>query len=154
MGFFDWGRNLVNSLPVVGGLTSQLWGDPDQEAMQDAFKQSQQDLAKQRAYNMDARMNAMKQGALAFGQRNQMLGQMMGQRGPNAQAMDLGPMLQNPMSPAQQQDIRSSAFGDPDRNQINGPFPQAAPSPNTPIYGGDHGGMGTIGYYGQRPRGR
>lgn len=108
MGFFDWGRSLVNSIPVVGGLTSQIWGDPSQEAVQDAFGKSREELAKQRAYMMGGRMNAMNQSALAFGPRNQMLGQMMGQQGP---LMDLGPMLQNPMPQAQQDDIRNQAFG-------------------------------------------
>jgi len=111
MGFFDWGRNLVNSLPGVGGLTAGIWGDPGQEGVQDAYKQAQQMLAQQRSGMMDSRMNAMNQGALAFGPRNQMLGQMMGQQGPGAQAMDLAPMLQNPMSTAMQGDIRQAAFG-------------------------------------------
>ena len=111
MGFFDWGRSLVNAIPGVGGLTTALWGDPSQEGVQDAYKKSQQQMAQQNLYNMDARMNAMNQGALAFGPRNAMLGQMMGQRGPNPQAMNLGPMSVNPMSSAQQQDIRQAAFG-------------------------------------------
>lgn len=108
MGFFDWGRKLVNGLPVVGGITSNLWGDPSQEGVQDAYGKAQQQQAQQRAYMMDGRMNAMNQAAMAFGPRNQMLGQMMGQQGP---AMDMTPMLQNPMSMAQQNDIRSAAFG-------------------------------------------
>ncbi len=116
MGLFDFGRKFFNSMPFVGGITSSIWGDPTQEAHQRSFEQSREDLAKQRAYMMDARMNAMNQGALAFGPRNQMLGQMMGQSGP---AMDLSQMLQNPMSMAQQNDIRTAAFG-------NAP-PQAPP---------------------------
>ncbi len=108
MGLLDFGRKFINGLPIVGGITSNIWGDPSQEAVQDAFKQTQEQQAKQRAYSMDARMNAMNQGALAFGPRNQMLGQMMGQQGP---AMDLGPMLQNPMGQQQQTDIRTAAFG-------------------------------------------
>ena len=108
MGFLDWGRNFFNSLPVVGGLTSTLWGDPQQEAMQKAFEQTQQELRKQRAYNMDTRANMMNQAQLAFGPRNQMLGQMMGQQGP---AMDLSAILKNPMSQQQQDDIRTAAFG-------------------------------------------
>lgn len=116
MSFFDPFRSFINSLPVVGGVTSSLWGDPSQEAVQHAYGQAQQEQRKNRAYNMDARMNAMNQGALAFGPRNQMLGQMMGQQGP---AMNLDPMLQNPMTMAQQNDIRAQAFG-------SGP-PTAAP---------------------------
>ena len=112
MGFFDWGRSFVNALPGVGGITTALWGDPSQEGVQDAYKQSRDDMAKQNAYQMMARMNAMNQGALAFGPRNAMLGQMMGQKGPNPQAMDLTPMLQNPMSQMQQQSIGQAAFGD------------------------------------------
>lgn len=108
MGFFDFGRKFVNSLPGVGGLTSALWGDPSQEAVQQSFQQARDDMAKQRANMMGARMNAMNQGALAFGPRNQMLGQMMGQQGP---LMDLGPMLQNPMPDNMQTDIRQAAFG-------------------------------------------
>lgn len=108
MGFFDFGRSFINGLPLVGGITSNLWGDPSQENMQRAFQQAQADMAKQRAYNMDGRMNAMGQGALAFGPRNDMLGQMMGKQGP---AMDLAPMLKNPMPYQQQQDIRTAAFG-------------------------------------------
>lgn len=108
MGIFDFGRKFINSLPIVGGITSNLWGDPGQEDMQAAFGQARQEQALNRAFNMDARMNAMNQSALAFGPRNQMLGQMMGQQGP---AMDMAPMLQNPMSQAQQQHIRQAAFG-------------------------------------------
>lgn len=111
MGFLDFGRSFINSLPGVGGITSSLWGDPSQEAHQKSYERAQQMLAQQRSNMMDSRMNAMNQGALAFGPRNQMLGQMMGQQGPNAQAMDLAPMLQNPMSPSMQGDIRQAAFG-------------------------------------------
>lgn len=108
MGLFDFGRKFINGLPVVGGVTTNLWGDPSQEAVQRAFGQVRQDMDRQRAFNMDARMNAMNQGALAFGPRNEMLGQMMGKQGP---AMDLAPMLQNPMPYQQQQSIRQAAFG-------------------------------------------
>lgn len=108
LGASDKGRGFVNSLPVVGGLTSQLWGDPSQEAVQQAYREAQQQLAKQRAYQMDARMNAMNQSAMAFGPRNEMLGQMMGKQGP---LMDLGPMLQNPMPQGMQSDIQKAAFG-------------------------------------------
>lgn len=111
MGFFDWGRSLMNSLPLQGGLTTMLWGDPSQEAHQKSFEQAQQMMAGQRSNMMDGRMNAMNQGALAFGPRNQMLGQMMGQQGPGAQAMNLQPMLQNPMTPQHQAGIRQAAFG-------------------------------------------
>jgi len=108
MGIFDFGRRFINGLPIVGGITSNLWGDPGQENMQQAFAQAQQEMAKNRAYQMDGRMNAMNQSALAFGPRNDMLGQMMGKQGP---AMDMAPMLQNPMPQQQQQDIRDAAFG-------------------------------------------
>jgi hypothetical protein len=121
MGFFDFGRKFINSLPIAGGITTSLWGDPSQEGVQDAYKHAQEEQAKQRSYMMDARMNAMNQGALAFGPRNQMLGQMMGQQGP---LMDLGPMMQNPMSAAQQNDIRTQAFG------------SAPPTNAPPGYGG------------------
>ena len=106
---FDFGRRFINGLPVVGGITSNLWGDPDQEAMQEAFAKAKQMQAKSRAYAMDGRMNAMNQSALAFGPRNQMLGEMMG-KGPGQNAMDLAPMLKNPMPQQQQQDIRDAAF--------------------------------------------
>ncbi len=109
MGFFDWGRQFLNNLPG-GGVLSNLWGDPSQEAHQKSFDQAQQQMAQNRAFMMDGRMNAMNQGALAFGPRNQMLGEMMG-KGPNSQAMDLAPMLQNPMSDQHQSSIRQAAFG-------------------------------------------
>lgn len=111
MGFWDWGRKFMNTMPISGGLTTALWGDPSQEGVQDAYSQAQQMMAQQRSGMMDSRMNAMNQAALAFGPRNQMLGQMMGQRGPGAQAMDLAPMLKNPMSPELQGSIRQAAFG-------------------------------------------
>jgi len=111
MGFLDFGRSFLNSLPVAGGVLSSLWGDPSQEAHQRSFEEARRRMAQQRSGMMDSRMNAMNQGALAFGPRNQMLGQMMGQRGPGAQAMDLNPMLQNPMSAQMQGDIRQAAFG-------------------------------------------
>lgn len=120
----DKGRNFLGGIPFVGGMFKGLFGDPEQEAMQRAMAQAQQQMAEQRSNMMDSRMNAMNQGALAFGPRNQMLGQMMGQQGPNAQAMDLGPLLQNPMSRGMQNSIRQAAFG--------GDAPTAAP----PGYGG------------------
>lgn len=129
MGFFDFGRNFINSLPGIGGITANLWGDPSQEGVQKSFDQAQQQMAMQRSNMMDARMNAMNQGALAFGPRNQMLGQMMGQQGPDAQAMNLQPMLQNPMSPGMQGDIRQQAFGSaPPTNAPPGYGGGAAPS--------------------------
>lgn len=111
MGFFDFGRSFLNSIPLQGGFTTALWGDPSQDAHQDAMSKAQGMMGQQRSDMMDARMNAMSQGSLAFGPRNQMLGQMMGQRGPNAQAMNLQPMMQNPMSPGMQAGIRQAAFG-------------------------------------------
>lgn len=128
MGFFDWGRSFINGLPLVGGVTSNLWGDPSQEAHQDAMQQAQGMMGQQRSNMMDARMNAMNQGALAFGPRNQMLGQMMGQRGPGAQAMNLAPMMQNPMTPNAQAGIRQQAFG------------SAPPTQAPPGYGGGPAG--------------
>lgn len=110
MGFLDFGRSFLNKLPFTGGLTSSLWGDPAQENTQQSFDQAQQMLAQQRSGMMDSRMNAMNQGALAFGPRNQILGEMIG-KGPGQNLMDLGPMLQNPMSPQMQGDIRQAAFG-------------------------------------------
>ncbi len=122
MGFFDFGRRFINGLPVVGGITSSLWGDPSQEAHQKSFDQAQGMLSQQRANMMDTRMNAMNQGALAFGPRNEMLGQMMGQQGP---AFDLAPMMQNPMPQNMQNDIRTAAFGSPppnDGRSVGGAF--------------------------------
>ena len=135
MGFFDWGRSFINSLPLVGGVTSSLWGDPSQEGVQDAYKQAQGQMAQQRSNVMDARMNAMNQGAMAFGPRNQMLGQMMGQRGPNAQAMDLKPMLQNPMTPQAQAGIRQAAFGSAPPTQAP-PGYGGGPAPSTGAFSG------------------
>ena len=124
MGLFDFGRKFINGLPIVGGITSNLWGDPGQEAMQQAFGDARQQLKADRAYNMEGRTNAMNQAALAFGPRNQMLGQMMGQQGP---AMDLAPMLKNPMPYQQQQDIRQAAFG----SAPPGPMGQGTFDPRT-----------------------
>lgn len=128
MGFLDFGRSFINSLPGVGGITASLWGDPAQEGVQKSFAEAQKQMAAQRSGLMDARMNAMNQAALAFGPRNAMLGQMMGQHGPNPQAMDLTPMLQNPMPQSMQQDIRQQAFG------------SAPPSNAPPGYGGGPAG--------------
>jgi hypothetical protein len=130
MGFFDFGRKFINGLPGVGGITSNLWGDPSQEGVQDAYKKAQQEQAMQRMNMMDSRMNAMNQGALAFGPRNQMLGQMMGQQGP---AMDMTQMLQNPMSQGMQNGIRQAAFGTAPPNDgrpVGGQF--VPPNPNSP----------------------
>lgn len=109
MGFLDFGRQFLNNLPG-GSVLSNLWGDPSQEAHQRSFEEAQRMMEQQRANQIDGRMNAMGQGALAFGPRNQMLGEMMG-KGPNSQAIDLNPMLQNPMPNQQQADIRQAAFG-------------------------------------------
>ena len=137
MGFFDFGRSFINSLPLAGGITTSLWGDPSQEAHQDSMKQAQGMMGQQRSNMMDGRMNAMNQGALAFGPRNQMLGQMMGQRGPGAQAMNLAPMMQNPMTPQHQGSIRQAAFG------------SAPPTQAPPGYGG--GPAGSSGTFGGMP---
>lgn len=106
-------RRFMNSLPGAGGFLTSLWGDPGQEAHQKAMQQAQEMLKMQRSNQMDGRMNAMNQGAMAFGPRNDMLGQMMGKQGP---AMDLAPMMQNPMPVNQQNDIRAQAFGVPAPN--------------------------------------
>lgn len=127
MGFFDFGRRFINGLPGVGGVMTNLWGDPSQEGVQDAFSQAQQQQQMQRANMMDARTNAMNQSAMAFGPRNQMLGQMMGQQGP---LMDLGPMLKNPMPQGMQNDIRQQAFGTAppmDGRQVGGAFTGTGP---------------------------
>lgn len=126
MGLFDFGRKFVNSLPG-GGVFASLWGDPSQEAHQKSFEEAQRMLKDRRSDMMDSRMNAMNQAALAFGPRNQMLGEMMGM-GKGANAMNLAPMLQNPMAPGMQQDIRKQAFG-------NAPPPNAPPG-----YGGGPAG--------------
>lgn len=131
MSFWDSLRSIGNSLPFTGGITSSIWGDPSQEKHQRSFDQAKQMLDKQRAYNMDARGNMLNQGALAFGPRNQMLGQMMGQRGPDAQAMDLSQILKNPMGQAQQDDIRNAAFGGGGSPQQPGQFKPVMPNPNT-----------------------
>lgn len=109
MGVFDFGRKFINNLPFVGGAASSLWGDPNQEAHQEAYQQARRMLMQNRANMMDGRMNAMRQGSLAFGPRNEMLGQMMGQQTP---ALNLNPMLKNPMPSAMQTDIRDAAFGE------------------------------------------
>jgi len=125
----DKGRNFLGGLPFVGGMFKGLFGDPEQEAMQRAMAEAQQQMAQQRSGMMDSRMNAMNQGALAFGPRNQMLGQMMGQKGPGAQAMDLTPMTQNPMSSGLQGSIRQAAFGNaPPQNAPPGMGGGLAPS--------------------------
>ncbi len=124
----DKGRNLAGGLPFVGGMFKGIFGDPEQEAMQRAYEQAQQQMAMQRNNMMDSRMNAMGQGALAFGPRNQMLGEMMG-KGPNSNAMDLSPMMQNPMSPSMQGSIRQAAFGSaPPQNAPPGMGGGLAPS--------------------------
>lgn len=128
MGFLDWGRGFMNSLPVAGGVFSSIWGDPKQEAHQQSFDDAERQLAQQRAYQMDSRSNMMSQGALAFGPRNQMMGQMMGQQGP---AMDLSQILKNPMSQQQQQDIRSSAFPNPGATDHNDSFQMLPPNSGT-----------------------
>lgn len=129
MGLFDWGRGLINKIPVYGGIASAVWGDPGQEDHQRAMAKAEEEKKKQRAYMMDARMNAMNQGALAFGPRNEMLGEMMG-KGPGSMAMDMGPMLNNPMPQAMQNDIRQQAFGQ--APPPNAPPPMAGPPGQPP----------------------
>jgi hypothetical protein len=129
-------RKFINSLPGIGGLTSSLWGDPSQEGVQQAYAQALEELKKNRSNMMDSRMNAMNQGALAFGPRNQMLGEMMG-KGPGQNAMDLAPMLQNPMPMNMQNDIRQQAFGS--TPPMNAP-PMAGGQPTPP--GGAFTGVG------------
>jgi hypothetical protein len=142
----DKGRNFLGGIPFVGGMFKGLFGDPEQEAMQRAMKEAQQQMAKMREYQMGGRMNAMNQGALAFGPRNQMLGEMMG-KGPNSQAMDLAPMLQNPMTAAHQASIRDAAFGGtPNTAPTNAPPGQGgAPA----VAGGGFSGIGKKDPYGR-----
>lgn len=109
-------RNTLNSIPFVGGLFKGILGDPEHEAMQRAMEEAKQVLTRERAFNMEGRTNAMNQGALAFGPRNEMLGEMMG-KGPGQNAMDLAPMMQNPMPQMQQDEIRAAAFGPPEQPQ-------------------------------------
>ncbi len=110
MGIFDWGRGLINKIPIYGPIASAVWGDPSQEAHQKSLQKTKEEQERERAYDMEARMNAMNQGALAFGPRNQMLGEMMGM-GKGQNLMDLSPMMRNPMPQGQQNDIRQKAFG-------------------------------------------
>lgn len=115
-------RNFLNSIPFVGGMFKGILGDPEHEAMQRAMEEAKQVLTRERAFNMQGRINAMNQGALAFGPRNEMLGEMMG-KGPGQNAMDLQPMLQNPMPMVQQDEVRAAAFGgmQPAPQQPQGP---------------------------------
>lgn len=122
----DKGRNFLGGLPFVGGLFKGVFGDPEQEAMQRAMKEAQLKIAQQREYQMGGRMNAMNQGALAFGPRNEMLGEMLG-KGRGNPAFDLAPMLKNPMTDAHQASIRNAAFGG---------APTQAPTSAPPGYGG------------------
>lgn len=135
MGLLDFGRKFINGLPIVGGVASNLWGDPSQEGVQKAFGQARHDMAVNRSDMMDARMNAMNQSAMAFGPRNQMLGQMMGGQGP---AMDMSQMLQNPMPQQMQSRIREAAFGP---GGPPGAPPPMAPGPRNDV-GGAFTGVG------------
>lgn len=128
MGFFDWARGAINKIPIYGGVASAIWGDPSQEAHQESFQKARGMLDMNRADQMDSRMNAMNQGALAFGPRNQMLGEMMG-KGPGQELMNLDPMLQNPMTQGMQDRIRQQAFGRP---QAPGAPPPMAGQPGQP----------------------
>jgi hypothetical protein len=110
----DQMRNFLNGIPFVGGMFKGLLGDPEHEAMQRAMAEAKEVLTRERAFSMQGNVNAMNQGALAFGPRNEMLGEMMG-KGPGQNAMDLGPMLQNPMPMGQQEEIRAAAFGAPEQ---------------------------------------
>lgn len=84
----------MNSIPIVGGLSTAIFGDPNQEAHQQQLAQNKADIAAYRPEVLRARLNAMNQGALAFNPLNNLMGQMYGQ---GAQ-MDMKQMMQNPFA--------------------------------------------------------
>jgi hypothetical protein len=108
-------RRLVNSIPVVGGIGSSIWGDPDQEAHQKAMKRASGQAAQYRPELMNSRMNAISQMSQAFEPMNQMMQQVYGGgqpgKGPTGGMMDIEAMTQNPMSQGMQDQMYQSAFG-------------------------------------------
>ncbi len=116
--WWDKTRSGMNSIPIVGGLTSSIFGDPDQEDHQANLERAQAQINGYRPQAMQGRMNAMNQGALAFGPLNQLMGQMYGK----GAMQNMKPMMQNPMDP--NNNSYRSAFGA--NNPMEGVDPRLA----------------------------
>jgi hypothetical protein len=127
MSFWDSMRSGVNSIPIVGGVTSGVWGDPAQEAHQKQLEQNKKQLQQYRPVNMQGRMNAMNQSALAFEPLQKLMAQMYGQGAvPNMQGM-----LKNPMPQEGMDQMYQAAYGRgaPPVNNPN-PFGQGGTPPD------------------------
>ncbi len=125
MSAWDGFRNITNSIPGVGGLTTAIFGDPKQETKQKAMAKAAADANKYRAELLPSRLNAMSQMSGAFEPMNNMLGKMyggfndpslqtqQGQMGPGPQMVDINAMNQNPMTQGIMNQISQNANGRP-----------------------------------------
>ncbi len=125
MSAWDGFRNITNSIPGVGGLTTAIFGDPKQEAKQKAMQRAAQQSNQYRAELLPSRLNAMSQMSGAFEPMNNMLGKMyggfndpslqtqQGQMGPGPQMVDINAMNQNPMTQGMMNQISQNATGRP-----------------------------------------
>jgi hypothetical protein len=142
MGAWDWTRNFVNNIPIVGGFTSSAFGDPKQEAKQDAFRQATAQINQARPEMMQSRLNAMSNTSAAFQPMNKMLQQTYGgfsdpkmqtqegQMDPNSGMMDFNQLNQNPMTQGMQDQMYMAAFGRPaPPSRIPGAPPNGQPLP-------------------------
>lgn len=115
---WDKTRSITNSLPIVGGLSSAIFGDPNQEDHQKQMEAAAQRIKQYRPMAMQGRMNAMNQGSLAFNPLNELMSQMYG---PGAR-QDIQGMNKNPLPRQEQDRAYMEAFGHP--------APPSAPPPN------------------------
>lgn len=95
-----------NELPVFGGLAGAVFGNPEEEAHQDAMRKASQAMMAYRPDAMNTRMNAMGSMSHAFDPMNNMMGQMYG---PQAQ-MNMQQTIQNPFPKAMQSNMVEQAF--------------------------------------------
>ena len=130
-------RRPLNSIPVIGSLGASIWGDPDQEAHEEAMKKASALAAQSRPEMMNSRMNAIGQMSQAFEPMNRMMQATYGGNqpaGPTGGMMDIGAMAKNPMSQGLQDQMYQSAFGRqappgaPPPGFANGQNPQAGNS--------------------------
>lgn len=132
-------RRPLNAIPVIGGLGTAIWGDPDQEAHEAAMKKMSAAAAQYRPELMNSRMQSISQMSQAFEPMNQMMQQVYGGgkpgAGPTGGFMDIQSMIQNPMSQGMQDQMYQNAFGRrappqaPPPGFANGQNPQAGSKP-------------------------
>lgn len=88
-------RRPLNHIPLLGGLGSSIWGDPDQDRMQDALAASIAEAKRVQPLMHQRDLTQARQTMGAYAPVNDLIGQMYG---PGAK-IDLGALLADPNPP-------------------------------------------------------